>query len=233
MCLRSQTLPAYRPTDLPTSTKVQPMWNPRPQSQATQTHFQISCADTNITRQNDIRNQSVIAVKDRRSSRSRMPSSGMLRFVALVRTDVSDERSTSLIRVTRLGEFVFLRSVARLLVPVNVPSSPIFVTLNMEALSSSETSVLTRATWRNIPEDGNLHSYRRENLKSYIGPVQMFHVMCQHLGQWYVTMNKKMDAGRSYCHVTLRTNKQNTRWTYIQIKRIMADVFCYRNLYHI
>jgi hypothetical protein len=35
-----------------------------------------------------------------------------------------------------------------------------------EALSSSETSVLTRATRRNIP-DTILHSHRRENLKSY------------------------------------------------------------------
>jgi hypothetical protein len=31
-------------------------------------------------------------------------SSGMLRHVALVRTDVSEELSTSIIRVTRIGE---------------------------------------------------------------------------------------------------------------------------------
>jgi hypothetical protein len=33
-----------------------------------------------------------------------MPSSGMLRLVALVRTDVSVEPSTSIIRMTRIGE---------------------------------------------------------------------------------------------------------------------------------
>jgi hypothetical protein len=63
---------------------------------------------------------------------------------------------------------VFLRSVRRLLVAACVvPSSPIFVTLMKEAPDSSETSVLTRASRRNNPEDTILHSHRRENLKSY------------------------------------------------------------------
>jgi hypothetical protein len=34
-----------------------------------------------------------------------------------------------------------------------------------EALNSSETSVLTRATWRNFPEDTSLHSHRSKNIK--------------------------------------------------------------------
>jgi hypothetical protein len=79
-----------------------------------------------------------------------MASSGMLRPVVLVRTDVSEELSASNIKVTRIGELGTplavtssrpSRSVRRLLVAANVvPSSPILVTLMMEALRSSETS---------------------------------------------------------------------------------------------
>jgi hypothetical protein len=61
----------------------------------------------------------------------------MLRHVALVRTDVSEEHI-----VLSLDD-------------------------KMEAIRSSETSVLTRATPSNIPEDSILHSPRREDLKSY------------------------------------------------------------------
>jgi hypothetical protein len=78
--------------------------------------------------------------------------------VVRVRTDVSEEHIASIIRVARIGELgtakkyymkyiAFLRSMLLLLVTANaIPSSPIFVTLLMEATPFSETSVPTRAT---------------------------------------------------------------------------------------
>jgi hypothetical protein len=78
-----------------------------------------------------------------------MASSRMLRRVSLVRADVSEEPSASIIRVTRIGELgITLQfSVLQLLLTANVvPSSPIVLTLTVDATCSSETSVLTSHT---------------------------------------------------------------------------------------
>jgi hypothetical protein len=71
----------------------------------------------------------------------------MWRHVDIVLTDVSEEHLLTLLPRSRISFFSIL---------------------NMEAVRSSETSVNTIATWRHTPEDGFLHSHRRENTKSYI-----------------------------------------------------------------
>jgi hypothetical protein len=85
-----------------------------------------------------------------------MASSGMLRRVALVRTDFSEERRASIIRVTRIGEVgtalaatsnrrtlcISSQSASIVVKASVVPSTQILVTLKKEALSSSERRFL-------------------------------------------------------------------------------------------
>jgi hypothetical protein len=64
-------------------------------------------------------------------------------------------------------------------------------TLKMETISSSETSVHTRSTWGQIPEDGILHSHRREKLKSYTKNTFKFEIL------WFVEKcNRRIHFGR-------------------------------------
>jgi hypothetical protein len=88
-----------------------------------------------------------------------MPSWEMLRLVVRVRRDDSEVSIAFTMRATGISE---LRTTLALI------SSLILVTRIMEAIHSFETSVHTRATRRTIPEDFILHSYRSENLTSYI-----------------------------------------------------------------
>jgi demethoxyubiquinone hydroxylase (CLK1/Coq7/Cat5 family) len=68
----------------------------------------------------------------------------MLCRVGLVRTDVSEECSASIIRVTRIGELGTLAVI-------------------------SNQHMLQRATQSNNPEGGILYGHHHKNLKSYKG----------------------------------------------------------------
>jgi hypothetical protein len=93
----------------------------------------------------------------------RTPSSDMWHSAALVRRDASEECIASIIRVKWICELGTTKAVSsngsmfQMLVTATVdPSSLVLSTRKMEAMRSSETSVLSRITWRHILEDGVL-----------------------------------------------------------------------------
>jgi hypothetical protein len=103
----------------------------------------------------------------------KIPSYGKRCRVAPVRTDVSEERIATIIRMKRTRELVTTlletsnrRTIQRnLLVIANlVRTPPIVVILMMEAIRSCKRPVLTRATQRNVSKDSILRSHRRETL---------------------------------------------------------------------
>jgi NADH:ubiquinone oxidoreductase subunit D len=96
-----------------------------------------------------------------------MSSSGILRHVAVLRTSVSEERIASIIMVQRIRELgttsavtnnsCYLLTVELLVTADVVTKFLILAILMTEAIRSSETLVLERATRRHIPEEGILY----------------------------------------------------------------------------
>jgi hypothetical protein len=156
-----------------------------------------------------------------------MPSSGMSRRVALVRTEVSEERGASIIRVAWIGE---LRTTLEL-------TSNRRRCEEILILSSCETSVLTKATRRNIPEDNILHSHRSENLKSknlihdvilsfkFTHPVNSFRVPLKISGKKLHHSVSFQNYLNIYLHWVWKSSKGNLNDDTVRLKQSRTTLY--------
>jgi hypothetical protein len=119
----------------------------------------------------------------------------MLPRVAVVRTEVSEEISSSFIRVTT-SNLRKLRKYTLVVRASAVPSSMILVTLMKEAISSSETSVLTRATRRNVPEDAILQ-IQFHSISNELPLLNIWRALC-----WNAFSKRTSLEGYLFCFMT-------------------------------